>query len=43
MEIRDLSQMTIVLKGQDGAVEQARIQLEDLVSLLSAWPPQEYG
>ena len=25
--------MTIVLKGQDGVVEQARRQLEDLVSL----------
>jgi len=32
-EIRDLSRMTIVLKGQDGVVEQARRQLEDLVSL----------
>ena len=31
-EIRDLSRMTIVLKGQDGVVEQARRQLEDLVS-----------
>lgn len=31
-EIRDLSRMCIVLKGQDGVVEQARRQLEDLVS-----------
>lgn len=31
-EIRDLSRMTIVLKGQDSVVEQARRQLEDLVS-----------
>src|SRR5260221_6778356 len=31
-EIRDLSRMTIVLNGQDGVVEQARRQLEDLVS-----------
>ena len=31
-EIRDLSRMTVVLKGQDGVVEQARRQLEDLVS-----------
>jgi len=30
-EIRDLSRMTIVLNGQDGVVEQARRQLEDLV------------
>ena len=30
-EVRDLSRMTIVLKGQDGVVEQARRQLEDLV------------
>ncbi|KAF8335770.1 acetolactate synthase [Cantharellus anzutake] len=30
-EIRDLSRMTIVLTGQDGVVEQARRQLEDLV------------
>lgn len=34
-EIRDLSRMTLVLKGQDGVVEQARRQLEDLVSLFS--------
>lgn len=32
-EIRDLSRMCIVLKGQDGVVEQARRQLEDLVCL----------
>ena len=31
-EIRDLSKMCIVLRGQDGIVEQARRQLEDLVS-----------
>ena len=31
-EIRDLSRMCIVLSGQDGVVEQARRQLEDLVS-----------
>lgn len=31
-EIRDLSRMCIVLKGQDGVIEQARRQLEDLVS-----------
>lgn len=33
-EIRDLSRMCIVLSGQDGVVEQARRQLEDLVSFL---------
>lgn len=42
-EIRDLSRMTIVLKGQDGVVEQARRQLEDLVSLFSAWRSQKHG
>lgn len=31
-EIRDLSRMCIVLRGQDGVIEQARRQLEDLVS-----------
>ena len=31
-EIRDLSRMCIILRGQDGVVEQARRQLEDLVS-----------
>lgn len=30
-EISDLSRMCIVLSGQDGVVEQARRQLEDLV------------
>ena len=30
-EVRDLSRMTIVLQGQDGVIEQARRQLEDLV------------
>ena len=30
-EVRDLSRMCIVLSGQDGVVEQARRQLEDLV------------
>ncbi|KAM3470891.1 hypothetical protein MY5147_006145 [Beauveria neobassiana] len=30
-EVEDLSRMTIVLTGQDGVVEQARRQLEDLV------------
>jgi acetolactate synthase I/III small subunit len=33
-EIRDLSRMCIVLSGQDGVVEQARRQLEDLVRCL---------
>jgi hypothetical protein len=33
-EIRDLSRMCIVLKGQDAVIEQARRQLEDLVSTL---------
>ena len=31
-EIEDLSRMCIVLRGQDGVIEQARRQLEDLVS-----------
>lgn len=31
-EIRDLSRMCIVLRGQDAVIEQARRQLEDLVS-----------
>ena len=35
-EIRDLSRMCIVLRGQDSVVEQARRQLEDLVSVLFA-------
>lgn len=30
-EVKDLSRMTIVLNGQDGVVEQARRQLDDLV------------
>lgn len=30
-EVKDLSRMTIVLAGQDGVIEQARRQLEDLV------------
>jgi acetolactate synthase small subunit len=30
-EIKDLSRMCIALRGQDGVVEQARRQLEDLV------------
>ena len=30
-EVKDLSRMTIVIQGQDGVVEQARRQLEDLV------------
>lgn len=30
-EVKDLSRMTIVLGGQDGVVEQARKQMEDLV------------
>ncbi|KAG5646263.1 hypothetical protein DXG03_003859 [Asterophora parasitica] len=34
-EIRDLSRMCIVLSGQDGVVEQARRQLEDLVRVFS--------
>jgi hypothetical protein len=33
-EIRDLSRMCIVISGQDGVVEQARRQLEDLVRYL---------
>ena len=34
-EIRDLSRMCIVISGQDGVVEQARRQLEDLVRHLT--------
>lgn len=30
-EVKDLSRMTIVLQGQDGIIEQARRQIEDLV------------
>lgn len=32
-EIKDLSRMCIALRGQDGVVEQARRQLEDLVRI----------
>lgn len=35
-EIRDLSRMCITLRGQDGVIEQARRQLEDLVSFSRA-------
>jgi acetolactate synthase-1/3 small subunit len=38
-EAPDLSRMTIVLSGQDGVVEQARRQLEDLVP---AWAVLDY-
>ncbi|OWZ26985.1 acetolactate synthase, small subunit [Cryptococcus neoformans] len=38
-EIRDLSRMCIILKGQDGVVEQARRQLEDLVPV---WAVLDY-
>ncbi|OSD03909.1 acetolactate synthase [Trametes coccinea BRFM310] len=38
-EIRDLSRMCIVLRGQDGVVEQARRQLEDLVPV---WAVLDY-
>ena len=37
-EIRDLSRMCIVISGQDGVVEQARRQLEDLVRYPSFLP-----
>lgn len=30
-EVKDLSRMTIILQGQDGVIEQARRQIEDLV------------
>lgn len=30
-EVKDLSRMTIVIQGQDGVIEQARRQIEDLV------------
>ncbi|KAI5123865.1 hypothetical protein M0805_005682 [Coniferiporia weirii] len=39
-EIRDLSRMCIVLSGQDGVVEQARRQLEDLVPV---WAVLDYS
>lgn len=38
-EVEDLSRMTIVLQGQDGVVEQARRQLEDLVPV---WAVLDY-
>ena len=38
-EVDDLSRMTIVLSGQDGVVEQARRQLEDLVPV---WAVLDY-
>ncbi|EPQ30893.1 uncharacterized protein PFL1_01790 [Pseudozyma flocculosa PF-1] len=38
-EIKDLSRMCIVLRGQDGVVEQARRQLEDLVPV---WAVLDY-
>jgi len=38
-ELEDLSRMTIVLSGQDGVVEQARRQLEDLVPV---WAVLDY-
>ncbi|THH00797.1 hypothetical protein EW026_g1789 [Hermanssonia centrifuga] len=38
-EIRDLSRMCLVLRGQDGVVEQARRQLEDLVPV---WAVLDY-
>lgn len=38
-EVPDLSRMTIVLQGQDGVVEQARRQLEDLVPV---WAVLDY-
>lgn len=38
-EVDDLSRMTIVLTGQDGVVEQARRQLEDLVPV---WAVLDY-
>ncbi|CAE7192456.1 acetolactate synthase, regulatory subunit [Pyrenophora teres f. teres] len=38
-EVDDLSRMTIVLRGQDGVIEQARRQLEDLVPV---WAVLDY-
>ncbi|KAI8934215.1 acetolactate synthase, regulatory subunit [Plenodomus lindquistii] len=38
-EVEDLSRMTIVLQGQDGVIEQARRQLEDLVPV---WAVLDY-
>ncbi|CCG82486.1 putative Mitochondrial acetolactate synthase small subunit [Taphrina deformans PYCC 5710] len=39
-EVEDLSRMTIVLCGQDGVIEQARRQLEDLVPV---WAVLDYS
>lgn len=39
-EVEDLSRMTIVLTGQEGVVEQARRQLEDLVPV---WAVLDYS
>ena len=39
-EVDDLSRMNIVLRGQDGVVEQARRQLEDLVPV---WVVLDYS
>lgn len=39
-EVEDLSRMTIVLRGQDGVIEQARRQLEDLVPV---WAVLDYS
>src|SRR5204862_7195516 len=39
-EVADLSRMNIVLRGQDGVVEQARRQLEDLVPV---WVVLDYS
>ena len=38
-EVQDLSRMTIVLRGHDGVIEQARRQLEDLVPV---WAVLDY-
>lgn len=38
-EVKDLSRMTIVLEGEDGVVEQARRQIEDLVPV---WAVLDY-
>ncbi len=34
-EVKDLSRMTIILKGQDAVIEQARRQIEDLVPVFA--------
>lgn len=39
-EVEDLSRMTILLRGQDGVIEQARRQLEDLVPV---WAVLDYS